>query len=197
MLKNIKDSRESAVLEAAFRAFLGYGYKRTTMDDIARAAGVSRPALYLVYKNKQDIFRACMLAMTDELRENLAEVVKTPGNVADRVRAVLEEGIVVPHREIGMTAHAEEIFALKSEVAPDLFKNWMGAIEGAIAVVLHNAFAAGEIDLGATGMSPADLATIIVDSAEGIKMRMESADVLPGRLDMLVTLVVGPLCRNS
>ena len=195
MLKIVKDSRESAVIEAAFRTFLGYGYKRTTMDDIARAAGMSRPALYLVYKNKQDIFRACMLAMTDALRDNLSDVVKTPGTIAQRVRAVLQEGIVVPHREIGMTPHAAEMFALKSEIAPDLFKDWMGAIEAAIARALCDAADAGEINVTLSGMSAADVAAIIVDATEGIKLRMESIDELPGRLDALVQLIVAPLSK--
>ncbi len=40
------------------KVFLAYGYQRVTMDDIARAAEVSRPALYLLFRNKADIYRA-------------------------------------------------------------------------------------------------------------------------------------------
>ena len=38
------------------KVFLAYGFARTTMDDIARAADMSRPALYLLFKNKTDIY---------------------------------------------------------------------------------------------------------------------------------------------
>lgn len=35
-----------------------YGYDKTTMDDIAREAGVSKGALYLVWSSKEDLFDA-------------------------------------------------------------------------------------------------------------------------------------------
>lgn len=45
------------ILDAAFHAFATYGFRRTTMDDIARGVGLSRSALYLHYRNKEDLFR--------------------------------------------------------------------------------------------------------------------------------------------
>lgn len=48
--------RISLILAAAFRAFAAYGYRRTTMDDIASGAGLSRTALYQTFRNKEDIF---------------------------------------------------------------------------------------------------------------------------------------------
>ena len=53
--------RQDAILDAAFHAFATYGYRRTAMDDIARGAGMSRTALYLHYRNKEDIFRSLAL----------------------------------------------------------------------------------------------------------------------------------------
>lgn len=50
--------RQGVILAAAFQAFATYGFRRTTMDDIAAGAGMSRSALYLHYRNKEDIFRS-------------------------------------------------------------------------------------------------------------------------------------------
>lgn len=50
--------RQDMILDAAFHAFATYGYRRTTMDDIARGVGLSRSALYLHYRNKEDVFRS-------------------------------------------------------------------------------------------------------------------------------------------
>lgn len=52
------DPRRAAILGAAFDTFCQYGFRRTTMEDIARAALQSRAALYLHYPNKQAIYRA-------------------------------------------------------------------------------------------------------------------------------------------
>ena len=50
--------------------FLRYGYARTTMGDIAEGARISRPALYLVFPRKDDIFAAVIGRMSaDNLQE--------------------------------------------------------------------------------------------------------------------------------
>ena len=55
---NAEDVKRHRVLDGAMRVFLSYGYQRVTMDDIAKTAEMSRPALYLLFKNKADIYRA-------------------------------------------------------------------------------------------------------------------------------------------
>ena len=39
------DPKRARILDGAMKVFLAYGFSRTTMDDIARAADISRPAL--------------------------------------------------------------------------------------------------------------------------------------------------------
>lgn len=63
--------KEAKVVVAAQQVFLRYGYRRATMGDIAEAAGISRPALYLVFPSKEEIFTA---ALTKLLAESLAEI---------------------------------------------------------------------------------------------------------------------------
>ena len=50
--------RKEMILDAAFGVFAQYGYRRTVMEDIAAAAGMSRTALYQHWRNKDDLFRA-------------------------------------------------------------------------------------------------------------------------------------------
>jgi len=50
--------------------FLRYGHARTTMNDVAEEAGISRPALYLVFQRKEDIFAAVIdRLIEDELQK--------------------------------------------------------------------------------------------------------------------------------
>ena len=53
-----RSEKERQVLEAAYGVFSRYGFARTTMADLASAAGLSRPALYLVYPGKAEVFEA-------------------------------------------------------------------------------------------------------------------------------------------
>ncbi|WP_246767050.1 TetR/AcrR family transcriptional regulator [Agrobacterium fabrum] len=49
-------NKEERVLTAAEDVFARYGFARTTMGDIAKAAAISRPALYLIFPDKEAIF---------------------------------------------------------------------------------------------------------------------------------------------
>ncbi|WP_022703222.1 TetR/AcrR family transcriptional regulator [Pseudorhodobacter ferrugineus] len=57
-LKSDKTDPTEAIFAAALRAFAQYGYRRTAMEDIANGADMSRAALYLRFRNKEDIFRS-------------------------------------------------------------------------------------------------------------------------------------------
>ncbi|SFB63880.1 transcriptional regulator, TetR family [Rhizobium sp. NFR07] len=48
--------KKDQILHAAEAVFVRYGFARTTMGDIAKAAGMSRPALYLQFRDKEAIF---------------------------------------------------------------------------------------------------------------------------------------------
>lgn len=50
------EEKEIKILESAREYFFRYGYKKTSMDDIAEAAGVAKGSLYNYFKNKEDLF---------------------------------------------------------------------------------------------------------------------------------------------
>ena len=53
-------AKRQRVIEAATVVFRRYGFAKTSMDNIAVEAGMSRPALYLVFPNKEEIFAAAV-----------------------------------------------------------------------------------------------------------------------------------------
>ena len=63
--------RRAAVLEAALTAFARFGYRKTSMDEVARSADISRPGLYFLFASKEALFRA---AVTQALERDLAAV---------------------------------------------------------------------------------------------------------------------------
>ena len=49
--------RHDALLRTALGVFARFGYRKTSMDEIARAAGLSRQGLYLRFHSKEELFR--------------------------------------------------------------------------------------------------------------------------------------------
>jgi len=53
--------REERILEAAAKLIAHYGYDKTTVSDIAEEAGISKGAVYLHYKSKEELFDALII----------------------------------------------------------------------------------------------------------------------------------------
>lgn len=74
--------RRDVVLTAALEAFVRYGYRKTSMEDVATAAHISRPGLYFLFDSKRELFAA---AITRGLERDLDVAV---GALQDESRAV-------------------------------------------------------------------------------------------------------------
>jgi AcrR family transcriptional regulator len=73
-----EDSRRVRLLEAALGVFLRYGYKKTSMDEVARAADLSRQGLYLHFATKEELFRATVELALRRALDDAAERLRDP-----------------------------------------------------------------------------------------------------------------------
>jgi TetR/AcrR family transcriptional regulator, acrAB operon repressor len=62
--KNEAEETRSRILDAAERVFSEQGVSRTSLEDIARAAGVTRGAIYWHFKDKRDLFASMVDRVT-------------------------------------------------------------------------------------------------------------------------------------
>lgn len=63
--------RRARVLDSAMVTFARFGYRKTSMDEVARAARISRPGLYFLFSSKEALFRA---AVTRTLEHDITRV---------------------------------------------------------------------------------------------------------------------------
>jgi AcrR family transcriptional regulator len=81
--------RRALIVEAAGRLFGAHGYDATRLDDIAAAAGVTKPVLYRHFESK----RALYLALLERHRDDLgrfAALFPDQGSLDERIRTVVE-----------------------------------------------------------------------------------------------------------
>lgn len=79
----------AALLTAAAATFARLGYRRTTMDAVARAAGCSRQLLYLKYESKERLFQATVSHALGSQLADAASALKAHGRQATRIAAAL------------------------------------------------------------------------------------------------------------
>ena len=62
-------AKRQAILDAAHEQFSQYGFRKTSMDDIAKGLGISRASLYSYFANKDEIFRCVSIAIHERALE--------------------------------------------------------------------------------------------------------------------------------
>ncbi|MDO5604100.1 MAG: helix-turn-helix domain-containing protein [Paracoccus sp. (in: a-proteobacteria)] len=80
------DKRRDKITRAAADVFIRYGFARTTMGDIATAAGIARPTLYLSFPQKQDIYAAVIDMLVARALARLTSDLAQIPDAADKLR---------------------------------------------------------------------------------------------------------------
>src|SRR5919206_3162408 len=85
------ERRRPLILDAALEVYVEHGYKGTSMQAVADAAGVTKPVVYECFPNKDEL----LLALLDREEQRLMDAIteSLPNNpVSDNVEAVLAAG---------------------------------------------------------------------------------------------------------
>lgn len=75
---------------AAGQIFYQYGFKKTTMDDIAFAAGKGKSSLYYYFKNKEEVFEAVVDYEAELLKDEIISSTKELKNAVDQLRLYIQ-----------------------------------------------------------------------------------------------------------
>jgi AcrR family transcriptional regulator len=81
-----RTAREQQLLDLAEELFLANGYDRTTIEDIARAAGVTRPVVYEHYGSKEGIYLACVRRARDQFNTDVMRAVAGTDDPLEQLR---------------------------------------------------------------------------------------------------------------
>jgi AcrR family transcriptional regulator len=171
----LPDSRRAHVLGSASKVFLSYGFAKATMDDIARAAEMSRPAVYLLFKNKADIYRSIATDMlTLSAAQAKAELDQT-GPFTQRMERAVDVAIISMIASFSMTPHGAEFLDMKSGLG-DLIGIWRGQLMEYITAAITSEAIRNGVDLAAKGLPAEMLADTLLDQLDGIKARTIDPD---------------------
>lgn len=61
--------RKRMIIEAATKSFSLFGYKATTMDQVAKLANVGKGTIYTFYKNKEELFDEIILSLIKDMKD--------------------------------------------------------------------------------------------------------------------------------
>lgn len=180
-------SRTEEIADAAVPVFLRYGLRKTSMDDLARAAGLSRQGLYLHFKNKQQLFHASLRRVVAQTRTAVAgELARTDLSTHERLLGAL----TAVHGPAGATngEAMSELLAAASVLGESLLRDLESFVVDAVAAVLR----AEGVRERVPDVSAEDLAYQLLAVAAGVKHLTTPPGDRSRHLQVAITLVLGP-----
>lgn len=185
-----KDGRRQHVLDVALLIFARYGYRKASVEDVARAADISRPGLYLYFPSKQELFRA---AVTYALDRDVAAAERTLVDTARPLRDRLIDAFDQwTGRYVGPLA---QDVAVVIENNPDLLGPLIAAYPGRFATMVTDAIAA---ELAAErGSMARDVARTLLSTAYGIKHEASTRQDFLARMTIGIDLLLLALARGG
>jgi AcrR family transcriptional regulator len=107
--------KRTAVLKTAATAFNRRGFANTSMDDVAAALGVSKPALYQYFKSKQEILYECHLLAIKHGEAGVEEARALKGTGFEKVLTYLRRYMLGFFDELGGFAVLLDVYSLSDE----------------------------------------------------------------------------------
>jgi TetR/AcrR family acrAB operon transcriptional repressor len=189
---------QDRILEAAAAVFRRHGFRRSSIEQAAEAAGLTRQALYHHFKSKEALFRA----LIEQLHEKALAAAVMSANVAEKAGGSLADIVVAQvtgrlKQLIGAlegSPHIEELFSEHLAQARDLYQKYAELYDAHNASTIERVCRQQRLTL-TKGMTPRNLSRCIEMAINGTKSMhpaMQPAKAFLRDLEvMLRTLIAG------
>jgi len=185
--KLVSDEKRRQILAAALAVFFNYGYKRVSMNEIAEAAGISRPGLYLHFSSKEEVFRAAILQFADGLIEEIANGLHSRKTIEGKLRYAFEVWTVQRFDLTLNSPEAKEISDSSYEFAREALDQSYEKLESVLASILKG-------HMKSTGnqkaLSAEKMAHILTSAVRGFKLVAKSATELRKLIQDLLGIIL-------
>ena len=180
-------SRRAQVIAAATQVFLRYGYARTTMADIAKSAGLTRPTLYLTFPDKERIFEAVVRTMVDEKLAQIRMDLRSEKSLEAKLRAACDAWASDGYELVRAHPDAADMFDLGFEAVCAGYGEFGRLLEELLTEPLAKS---------ALNLSPQTLSRIIVYSLRGFKDTATDGVDMRSLIAVYVMLVSASLAKS-
>jgi AcrR family transcriptional regulator len=133
----------TALVAAAAETFRRKGYRNSTIDDIAEAAGISRPTVYKYTRSKQHLLDLMVDQVTGDMTRRLKDVMESGEPAETRLRRMIRTHIdsATGNRTFYAIVFSEEVEL--SDAGREAFRSWAHERTQDFRVLLEECLPAG------------------------------------------------------
>jgi AcrR family transcriptional regulator len=187
------EARRAVILDAALRVFGQYGYRRTSMDDIAREAQIGKGTIYLSFASKDEVFQALAQRLAQRMLAGAEAASRQPGTTADKLAAMHAAWFGTYADTISRSPHAADLLDAKHQLSADLAADAATRYKRLVRDVITEA---GELDLEPAGLTPGTAAELLIASARGLEPSASSPAAYRRQLTTLVRVMIAGLASR-
>lgn len=190
---------KTRILDATMLVFRRHGFRRSSIEQVAEAAGLTRQALYHHFESKEALFRAVVervhqSAMAAE-DAAVAGAEQAGGDLGDILSAGMNARMQAMIASFDGSPHIEELYSEHLAQARDLYQRYsVHYAERLVAIVARTA---RRLKLTLPqGMSPAEFARLVEMAVHGSKSQHPAMQPVDAFLKDM-TLMVRALCAGA
>src|SRR5260370_33959883 len=109
--------KRTRIVQEAQSLFIRYGVKRTSIDEVARAADIAKGTLYLYYESKEVLFAEVAKIICADILAEARLAAALPAPPGARLVGILDAQIGVLHRLVEHSPHVRELTETKQAMA--------------------------------------------------------------------------------
>ena len=188
--------KPNAIVIAALELFTRYGYRKTSIDDIAQAAQVAKRTVYLHFENKAAVFLAILEYLGDHVRQRCAAAEHAGGTAVDRLTGLLDAYVGTGFELFSKSEHMPELEETFSKLARTKLAALNMEYEARLAAFLQSLQKTGEIGRPPRGLTVEQVVHLFVRAAQGSKRDPDlqgDRKALDRRLRQLATLAIAAM----
>jgi AcrR family transcriptional regulator len=187
-----KQPPEHRILDAAMRVFRRHGFRRSTIEQAAEEAGLTRQALYHHFPSKEALFRGAIARLYERALAAEAEAALAAEmagqDLADIVIAEVSARLGLLCAELDGSPHLEELLSEHLAQARDLYQTYSARFGDEVAATIARVCRARKLKL-VKGVTAEDLARCVEMAIHGIKSAYPAMQPIDAFLKQLAVML--------
>jgi TetR/AcrR family transcriptional regulator, transcriptional repressor of aconitase len=164
-------ARRRLILNAARDCFLKFGYAKSSLEDIAKQAAISRPLIYRKFKSKEQIFAAVLEDIFETTHRAAEHALAEPGSKREKLMSLYEALLLDPWKELIVDAPmGAEFYEACSRVTPEIDER-------------HRTM---QLKYTQAVLGTKEVSEVFMLAVDGLKQDLPAPKVLRRRLEVLI-----------
>jgi AcrR family transcriptional regulator len=185
------DGKRGAIIRAAAELFSRYGFKKTTLGDIAERSGLAKPSLYHYFQSKEELISAVVSQESHALLDLMRSAVERADGAGGKIEAFIRARYEYVQKMRNLYAVTQEVFREVHTLVMTERDKFFEAELRLLTEIMEEGVATGELDIA----DPELFARVAISALQGIDMTFmrygSSDDIAEGLRLMLGVFLRG------